>query len=125
VVHGLDTFKNALKRPIITISLFITTTHHDGGLPSPLSYTFVVDNPPLLSMPTQCSRQNLRERCRFQNNGWTKWEAVQLTDKLEAKQAMVKVDWDCWNKLEEGFEQLYGLFLFDLDDDGQKRCPSR
>jgi hypothetical protein len=36
-------------------------------------------------MLTQRSRQNLRERRLFQNNSWTKWEAVQLTDELEAK----------------------------------------
>jgi hypothetical protein len=35
---------------------------------------------------------------------------VQLADKLEAKQAMEKADWECWKKLEEGFEQLHGLF---------------
>jgi hypothetical protein len=49
-----------------------------------------------------------------------KWEAVQLTDKLEAKQAMEKADWECWKKLEEGYEQFNGLLLFDLVDDDQE-----
>jgi hypothetical protein len=53
VVHGPDPFEDALKRPITTIPPSITTTHHDGGLPSPLSYTLADDNPPLPSMPTQ------------------------------------------------------------------------
>jgi hypothetical protein len=39
VVHGPDLFEDALKRPITTILPSITTTHHVGGLPSPLSYT--------------------------------------------------------------------------------------
>jgi hypothetical protein len=86
-----------------------TTTHYDGGLPSPLSYTLADDDPPLPSMPTQRSRQNLKERCQCQNDGWTKWEAVQFGEELEAKQAMAKADWECWKKLEEGFEQFHGL----------------
>jgi hypothetical protein len=90
VVHGPDLFKDTLKRPITTIPPSITTRHHDGGLPSPLSYTLANDNPPLPSMPTQQSQQSLRERCRFQNDGWTKWETVQLTSKLEAKGVMAK-----------------------------------
>jgi hypothetical protein len=48
---------------------------------------------------------------------------VQLTDKLEAKQAMGKADWECWKKLEEGFKQFHGIFLFDLvDDDHEDVC---
>jgi len=35
---------------------------------------------------------------QFQND--EKWEAGQLTDKLEAKRAMSKADWECWKKLE-------------------------
>jgi hypothetical protein len=89
-LHCPDLFKDALKRPITTIPPSITTTHHDGCLPSPLSYTLANDNPPLPLMPTQRSQQNLRERRRFQNDGWTKWEAVQLAGKLEAKQVMAK-----------------------------------
>jgi hypothetical protein len=84
VVLGTDLFEDALKRPITTIPPSITTTHHDGGLPSPLSYTLADDDPPLPSTRTQRLRQNLRERNRFRNNGWTKWEAVQLADELEA-----------------------------------------
>jgi hypothetical protein len=53
VVYGLDPFKDALKRPITTIPPSITITHHDGSLPSQLSYTLADDNPPLPSMPTQ------------------------------------------------------------------------
>jgi hypothetical protein len=94
VVHGTDPFKDTLKRPITTISSSITTTHHNGGLPSPLpfSYTLADDNPPLPSTRTQRPRQNLRERNRFRNNGWTKWEAVQLADELEATRSKVKAD---------------------------------
>jgi hypothetical protein len=92
VVLGTDPFKDALKRPIITIPPSITTTQHDGGLPSPLSYTLADDDPPHPSTCTQCSRQNLRERNRFRNDGWTKWEAVQLADNLEATRSKVKAD---------------------------------
>jgi hypothetical protein len=35
---------------------------------------------------------------------------VLLADKLEAKKAMGKADWECWKTLEEGFEQFHGLF---------------
>jgi hypothetical protein len=90
VVHGPDWFKDAFKRPITTIPTPITTTHHDCNLPSPLSYTLANDVPPHPSMPTQFLRQNLRKRHQFQNDGWTKWEAVQLVDKLDAKQVMAK-----------------------------------
>jgi hypothetical protein len=47
---------------------------------------------------------------------------VQLTDKLEAKQAMVKADWECWKKLKDQFEQIHGLFSFDLYDDNQEQA---
>jgi hypothetical protein len=47
MVLGTDLFEDALKRPITTIPPSITTTHHDGGLPSPLSYTLADDDPPL------------------------------------------------------------------------------
>jgi hypothetical protein len=73
-------------------------------------------------MLTQNLRQNLKERHLFQNDGWTKWEAVQLVDALEAKQAMAKADWECWRKLGERFEQIHGLFSFDLDDDDQEQA---
>ena len=62
----------------------ITTTPHDGGLPSPLSYTLADDDPPLPSTRTPRSQKKIRERHRFRNDGWTKWEAVQLADELEA-----------------------------------------
>jgi hypothetical protein len=94
VINGPTLFKDALKGPITIIPPSITTTHHDGGLPSSLSCARANNNPPLPSMPTQCSRQNLRERCLFQNNGWTEWEVVQLADKLEAKQTMEEAKWD-------------------------------
>jgi hypothetical protein len=103
VVHSPDPNEGTLKKRITTVPPSITTTHHDGGLPSPLSYTLANDNPPLPSTPTQCPRRNLRDRHLFRNDGWTKWEAVQLADKLEAKQAMEKADWKCWKKLEEQF----------------------
>jgi hypothetical protein len=107
MVCSPDTFEDALKRPITTIPPSITTTHHDGGLPSPLPYTLANDDPPLPFTPTQHSRQNLRERRRFQNDGWTKWEAVQLVDELEATLEIVKTDWECWKKLEERFKQIH------------------
>jgi hypothetical protein len=46
MVHGPDPFEDVLKRPITTIPPSITTTHHDGGLPSQLSYTLADDDPP-------------------------------------------------------------------------------
>jgi hypothetical protein len=104
MIHRPDPFKDALLRPITTIPPSITTTHHDGSLPSPLSYTLANDNPPLSSTPTQRLPKDLKERHQFQNYGWTKWEAVQLSDKLEAKQAVANADWECWKKLEEQFE---------------------
>ncbi len=120
VVHGPDPFKDALKRPITTIPPSITTTHHDGGLPSPLSCALADNHPPLPSMTTQRLRQHSRERCLFQNNGWTKWEAVQLTDKLEAKQATKKAEWDLWkeaNKQQETLDlQINGPLWFEWDD---------
>jgi hypothetical protein len=60
MVHSLDPLKDALKRPITTIPPSITTTHHDGGLPSPFSYTLADDNPPLPSTPTQRLRQKFK-----------------------------------------------------------------
>ncbi len=92
MVHSPDPSKDTLMRHITTVLPSITTTHHDGGLPSQLSYTLPNNNPLFPSIPTQCLRQNLRDRRLFQNNGWTKWEAVQLADKLEAKRVMVKAD---------------------------------
>jgi hypothetical protein len=94
VVHGPDQFKDALKRPITTIPPSVTTTHHDGGLPFPLSCTLVNNDPPLPSPLYTYStfKANLRKWHLFQNNSWTKWEVVQLADKLEAKQAMSKTD---------------------------------
>jgi hypothetical protein len=76
-----------------------------------LSYTLADDNPSLPSTHTQRSRQNLKESRRFRNNGWAKWEAVQLADELEATQEMVKADWESWKKFEERF--------FDSDEDDQ------
>jgi hypothetical protein len=93
MVHSPDLFGDALKRPITTIPPSITTAHHDGGLPSPFD-----DNPPSPSTHTQCSRNFLRERHHIQDGGWTKWEAVQLTDKLEAKQDIEKAKWDLWKE---------------------------
>jgi hypothetical protein len=95
MVYGMDPLEDALEIPITTIPPSITTKHHDGDLPSPLSCALADDNPPLPSSPTQCLRQKLRERCLFRNNGWTKWEAMQLTDKLEVKREMAKAHWEC------------------------------
>jgi hypothetical protein len=60
-----------------------------------------------------------RERRLFQNNRWTKWEAVQLVDELEAEREMMRADWECWKKIEEQFNQIHRPFLFDLDEDNQ------
>jgi hypothetical protein len=78
--------------------------------------------PPLPSTHTQRSRQYLRERCRFRNDGWTKWEAVQLTDELKATRLMVKADWECWKKLEERFKRIHGPLLSDSDEDDQDKA---
>ncbi len=122
--HSPDLVKDALKRPITTAPPSITTTHHDGGLPPPLSYTLTNDDPPLPSMHTQRLRQNLRDRRLFQNNVWTKWEAVQLADNLEAKQNMEKIEWKYWKEVEKQYEQLVllPLLLSDSDDDGQNEA---
>ena len=120
MVLGPDLFKDALKRPITTIRPSITSTHHDGGLPSLLSYTLADDDPPLPSTRTQRLRQILRERNRFWIDVWTKLEAVQLADELEATQAKAKADWECWkeaNKQREPLDlQINGPFLFEWDD---------
>ncbi len=115
--HSPDPFEDAFKRLITTVPPSITTTHHDGGLPSSLSCRLSDNDPLLPPTPTQCSRQNLRERRLFWNNGWTKWEAVQLADKFKTKQEMEKADWECRKKLEQQFEQIHGPFFFDLDED--------
>jgi hypothetical protein len=65
VVYGPDPFEDALQRPVTTFPPSITTTYHDGGLPSQLSCTFADDNPPLSSTPNQRLRQNLREQHLF------------------------------------------------------------
>jgi hypothetical protein len=45
---------------------------------------------------------------------------VQLADELEAKQEMMKADWECWkevNKQQEALDlQINGPFLFEWDD---------
>jgi len=46
MVHSPDPLEDTLKRPITTIPPSITTTHNDGGSPSPLSYTLTDDDPP-------------------------------------------------------------------------------
>jgi len=46
MVHSPDLLEDTLKRLITIIPPSITTTHHDGGLPSPLSYTLADDHPP-------------------------------------------------------------------------------
>ena len=88
--------------------------------PSRLSYILANDNPPLPSTRTQCLRQNLREKHHFQNGGWTKWEAVQFADELEAKQDMEKDDWEYWKEADKQWEgldlQINGPLLFEWDD---------
>jgi hypothetical protein len=124
MIHSPDPNKDTLKRCITTVPPSITTTHHDGGLPSPLSYTLADNNPPLPFMPTQHSRLNLRDRHLFQIYGWTKWDAVQLADELDAKQEMVKMEWKNWKEAEKRYEQLVSLplLLSDSDDDGQNEA---
>jgi len=119
VVHSADPSEDTLKRPITIVPPSITTTHHDGGLPSPLSYTLADDDPPLPSITNQRSRRNLRDRRLFRNDGWTKWEAVQLADELEATREMVKADWECWKNLEERFSDS------DEDDQDEARRDER
>ena len=124
MVHSQDLSKDTLKRCTTTVLPSIATTHHDGGLLSPLSYTLADDNPPLPSTPTQRSRQNLRDRRLFRIDGWTKWEAVQLADELDAKHEMVKMEWKYWKEAEKQYEQLFllPLLLSDSDDDGQNEA---
>jgi hypothetical protein len=47
-------------------------------------------------------------------HGWTKWEAVQLPDKLEATQAMTMADWEYWKEADKQQEaldlQINGIF---------------
>jgi hypothetical protein len=120
VVHGLVLFKDAHKRPITTILPSITTTHYDGNLPSPLSCALASNDPPLPSVPSHRLRHNLREQHSFQNDSWTKWEAVQLVNELEAKQAMEKAKWDLWKEAGKQWEaldlQINGPILFEWDD---------
>jgi hypothetical protein len=124
VDHSPDLVKDALRRPITTAPPSITTTHHDGSLPPLLSYTLANNDPPLPPTHTQHLRQNLRDRCLFRNNGWTKWEAVQLADNLDAKQKMEKIEWKYWKEAEKQYEQLVllPLLLSDSDDDGQNEA---
>jgi len=49
LVHGLNQSEDTLKTRITIVPPSITTTHHDGGLPSPSSYTLADNNPPLSS----------------------------------------------------------------------------
>ena len=121
MVHGPDPFKDALKRPITTIPPSITTAHHDGGLPSPLFYTLTDDDPPLPSTHTQRLRQNLRERNRFQNDGWTNWEAVQLADELGAQHELRQRLIESAGRKPTSNGKLWicrstGLLLFEWDD---------
>jgi hypothetical protein len=46
VVYSPDLFEDACKRPITNIPPSIIITHHDGGLPSPLSCALANNNPP-------------------------------------------------------------------------------
>ena len=99
VVRNPDHFEDALRRlTTSTVPPSITTTHHDGTLSSSLSYTLTNDDYPLPSAPIQCSRQHLREMHRFQNDAWTKWDAVQFMDELEANRVTDKADSESWKK---------------------------
>ncbi len=69
MVHGPDLFIDALKRPITTIPPSITTTHHEGYLPSPLSYTLGDGDPPLPSTYTQHSRKIQGKGTDFETMG--------------------------------------------------------
>jgi hypothetical protein len=90
MVHGPDPFKDAIP----------SLPFHPLSQP----HIMMAACPPLCpaSLPTTTLSSPLcllnRERRLFQNNSWTKWEAVQLADKLEAKQALDKAKWDLWKK---------------------------
>jgi hypothetical protein len=120
VLCGPDQSEDPLKRCITTAPSSITTIHHGGGLPSQLSYTLVDNYPPLSSTPTQPSKAKFKGKAPILKRLLTKWEAVQLADQLEAKQAMAKANWVCWKKLEERVKQIHRPFLLDLDDDVQE-----
>ncbi len=85
-----------------------------------MSYTLADDDPPLPSIVPKRLRRNLRERNIFRNNGWTKWEAVQLADELEATRSKAKADWECWKEAKKQREaldlQINRPFLFEWDD---------
>ena len=81
--------------------------------PTPLPMTTL---PSLKTYPTFPTKFKGR---RFQNEDWTKWEAVQLADELEETREMVKADWECWNKLEERFSDS------DEDDQDEARRDKR
>ena len=122
MLYGPDQSEDPLKRRITSAPSSITTIHHGhgGGLPSPLSYTLVDNSPPLSSTPTQPSKAKFKGKAPILKRLLTKWEAVQLADQLEAKQAMAKANWVCWKKLEERVKQIHRPFLLDLDDDVQE-----
>jgi hypothetical protein len=91
-------------------------------LPSPLSYTLANDNPSLPTYPYSTCVAKFKGQAPIPKHGWTKWEAVQLADELEAEQEMMKADWECWKKIEERFERTHGPFLFDSDKDEQDKA---
>jgi hypothetical protein len=123
VVIATDLFEDTLKRPITTIPPSITTTHHDGGLSSPLSYTLADDDPPLPSTRTQRSRQNLRERTDFKTMGGqngrqcslqTNWKRHDLRRRLIGS-------WREADKQREALDlQVKVPFLFEWDDLSEK-----
>ncbi len=102
MVFGPDPLEDTLKRPITTISLSITTKHYNDRLPSPLSCTHANanDDPPSPLPPLNVCSEIWGNVVYFKMIVLTKWEAVQLADKLEVKQEMEKADWECRTKLD-------------------------
>ncbi len=114
VVYGLDPFKDAHKRPIPTIPPSITTTHHDGGLPSPLSW-------PLLMTTLPSPLPPLNVWGKIWGNGFYFEVMVGQNGRLCSLQTNWKLnkDQECWTKLEKQYRKTHGPFLFDTDDDDQ------
>ena len=106
-VHSPDLYEDVckIKRPIPP-SHPPSQTHIMSRLALPIILHPHWQNPPLPSEYNQCSRQNLREKHRFHNGGWTKWEAVQLMDKLEAKWEIKKAKWSFCKEADKGLEVL-------------------
>ena len=98
---------------------------HDGGvLTSPSIFTLADDAPSLTPLSKKPTEQNLRERCRWLNWGWTRWEAAMIADKLKVSWKKEKANHEAWLLVlppndKKGFlakmESLYNTRALDKD----------